>query len=509
MTIFRGFLYGTFFYYMMNLTKDLYTSSLALLTDFYQLTMAYAYWKNGLAERESVFHLFFRSNPFDGGYAVSCGLEYVMDYLQQFSFSQEDVDYLSTIKSKTGNRLFEQGFLDYLAGMKFSCDLDAVAEGTVVFPHEPLIRIAGPVIQCQLLETPLLNMVNFQTLIATKSSRINLSAGGEPVLEFGLRRAQGIDGGLSASRAAFIGGCASTSNVLAGKLFGIPVSGTHAHSWIMTFDSEIDAFYAYAHALPDNCIFLVDTYDSLNGVKNAIEVGKMLREKGKHMAGIRIDSGDLAYISQEARKLLDEAGFHDVDIVASNNLDEHLVKSLKNQDARISMWGIGTKLATAYDQPALGGVYKMSAIRNEHGEWEYKIKLSEQTEKINNPGIHQVRRYYNDTGKMVADMIYDINLGITDRKTIFHPADNTKRKLLDEQALRKHDLLVPVFRNGVPVYVRPGIKEIQSKAKEELGQMHAGIKRFENPHTYPVGLEQKLYDKKMELIFKLRQFEIH
>ena len=342
--------------FFMRLTRDLYRPSLALLTDFYQLTMAYAYWKNGLAERKSVFHLFFRSNPFEGGYAISCGLEYILDYLENFTFSRDDLDYLSTLKSKADDPMFEAGFLDYLSGMKFSCDIDAMPEGTVVFPHEPMLRVEGPVIQCQLLETPLLNMINFQTLIATKSARINQSAKGEPVLEFGLRRAQGIDGALSASRAAFIGGCSSTSNVLAGKLFDIPVSGTHAHSWIMTFDSELEAFKAYAHALPDNCIFLVDTYDSLEGVRNAIEVGKILREKGKKMAGIRIDSGDLAYISQEARVLLDKAGFGEADIVASNNLDEKLVRSLKNQEARITMWGIGTRLATAYDQPALGGV---------------------------------------------------------------------------------------------------------------------------------------------------------
>jgi nicotinate phosphoribosyltransferase len=470
--------------------------------------MAYGYWKNDLAERNSVFHLFFRSNPFEGGYAVSCGLEYVIDYLRNYAFSQDDLDYLATIRSKAGNPLFELAFLDYLGDLKFSCDLDAMPEGTVVFPHEPILRISGPIIQCQLLETPLLNMINFQTLIATKSARINMSAKGEPVLEFGLRRAQGIDGGLSASRASFIGGCSSTSNVLAGKLFDIPVSGTHAHSWILTFGSELEAFKAYAHALPDNCIFLVDTYDSLEGVKNAVEVGKLLRENGKKMTGIRIDSGDLAYISQEARKILDREGFGDVEIVASNNLDENLVRSLKLQEAKITMWGIGTRLATAYDQPALGGVYKLSAIADKDGKWEYKIKLSEQTIKINNPGIQQVRRYYK-SGKMVADMIYDINYGVSDRNTIFHPADYTKRKLLDEQVLQSKDLLVPVFRKGIPEYEPPAIREIQAKVKSEMESMYAGIKRFENPHTYPVGLEQRLYDKKMELIFKLRQYEHH
>jgi nicotinate phosphoribosyltransferase len=490
----------------MKLTKDLFRPSLALLTDFYQMTMAYGYWKNGLAGRESVFHLFFRSNPFGGGFAVSCGLEYVIDYLENYSFDQSDLDYLSTIKSGSGDPMFDPGFLEYLSGLTFSCDLDAMPEGTVAFPHEPIIRIKGPIIQCQLLETPLLNMINFQSLIATKSARINLSAKGDPVLEFGLRRAQGIDGGLSASRAAFIGGCAYTSNVLAGKLFGIPVAGTHAHSWILTFNSELEAFKAYADVLPDNCVFLVDTYDSLQGVRHAIEVGNLLRERGKKMVGIRIDSGDLAYISQQARNLLDEAGFQDAEIVASNDLDENLVQSLKNQDAKITMWGIGTKLATAYDQPALGGVYKMSAIRDQEGQWIYKIKLSEQTMKINNPGLQQVRRYYNSS-KMVADMIYDINYGVSDKNTIFHPGDYTKRKLLDEQVLQSRDLLVPIFREGKLKYPLPDIQKIREKVKSELNNMYAGIKRFENPHTYPVGLEKKLHDKKMELIFKLRNYE--
>ncbi len=505
MSIFRGFRTGTFFY-TMRLTKDLFRPSMALLTDFYQLTMAYGYWKNELAERESVFHLFFRSNPFGGGFAVSCGLEYVIEYLQHFSFDQSDLDYLSTIKSKVGEPMFDQGFLEYLGQLNFSCDVDAMPEGTVAFPHEPILRIKGPIIQCQLLETPLLNMINFQTLIATKSARINLSAKGAPVMEFGLRRAQGIDGGLSASRAAYIGGCASTSNVLAGKLFGIPVTGTHAHSWIMTFDSELEAFMAYAHALPDNCIFLVDTYDSLQGVRHAIEAGKMLRKNGKKMVGIRIDSGDLAYISQQARHLLDEAGFYDAEIVASNDLDENLVQSLKNQDAKITMWGIGTKLATAYDQPALGGVYKMSAIQDKNGKWEYKIKLSEQTLKINNPGLQQVRRYYNSS-KMVADMIYDVNFGVSDKNTIFHPGDYTKRKILDEKVLQARDLLVSVFRKGKLIYDMPDIVHIRKKVQQELDSMYAGIKRFENPHTYPVGLEEKLHDNKMKLIFKLRHYE--
>ncbi|MBS4073195.1 MAG: nicotinate phosphoribosyltransferase, partial [Algoriphagus sp.] len=389
----------------MKITKDLYQSNLVLLTDFYQLTMAYAYWKSGKGEQEAVFNLFFRKNPFEGGFTLAAGLDYVVDFCKNFKFEAEDLSYLREMKQKDGSPVFESGFLDYLKGLKFTCDIDAVEEGTVVFPNAPLIRVKGPLIQCQLLETPLLNIINFQTLIATKAARINLAAQGAPVLEFGLRRAQGIDGALAASRASYIGGCTSTSNVMAGKLFGIPVSGTHAHSWIMSFETEIEAFEAYAEAFPDQCVFLVDTYETLHGVKNAIKVGEILRSKGKEMVGIRIDSGDLAYYSVQARQLLDEAGFPNAKIVASNDLDEHIISSLKTQDAAIDVWGVGTKLVTAFDQPALGAVYKLSAVKNAEGVWEPKVKISQQSLKINVPGIHTIKRYFSN-GKAVADMIY-------------------------------------------------------------------------------------------------------
>jgi nicotinate phosphoribosyltransferase len=468
--------------------------------------MAYAYWKNRMAERESVFNLFYRENPFGGGYAITCGLDYVVDYLEHFKFTESDVEFLSTIKSKNGDQLFEDAFLRYLAELKFTCDVDAIPEGTLVFPHEPIIRVIGPVLQGQIIETPLLNIINFQTLVATKASRIAYAANGDPVLEFGLRRAQGVDGAIAASRAAYIGGCSSTSNVLAGKLFDIPVAGTHAHSWIMTFDSEIGAFQAYADALPDNCVFLVDTYDTLEGVKNAVEVGKVLRKKGKEMVGIRIDSGDLAYFSQQARIIMDAAGFEKAQIIASNDLNEILIQSLKMQDARISVWGIGTKLVTAYDQPALGAVYKLSAIRNENGKWEDKLKLSEQSVKVNNPGIQQVRRYYQND-KMVADMIYDINIGTGKKNTIYHPVDATKRKIIDEHVYDYKDLLIPVFRKGEKEYVFPGIKSLKNRVESEMNSIHKGIKRFENPHVFPVGLEESLLRKKMDLILNLRKYE--
>jgi nicotinate phosphoribosyltransferase len=487
----------------MKLTKDLYQTSLSLLTDLYQLTMAYGYWKAGRSENESVFHLFFRSHPFKGGFTIACGLEYVIDYLDNFHFSEDDIAYLSTLSGNDGKPMFEQGFLDYLANMKFTCDVEAMPEGTVVFPQEPLLRIRGPIAQCQLLETALLNIVNYQTLVATKAARMNLATKGEPVLEFGLRRAQGIDGGLAASRAAYVGGCDATSNVLAGRLFGIPVKGTHAHSWVMSFDTEMDAFDTYANVLPNNCVFLVDTYDTVQGVKHAVEVGKKLRERGYEMIGIRLDSGDLAYLSIQARKILDEAGFPDASIVASNDLDENIITSLKQQDAQINVWGIGTKLVTAYDQPALGGVYKIAAMRKDDGGWDYKVKLSEQVIKVSNPGVLQVRRFYQD-GEYIADMIFNEIEGVPEVATIIDPMDATRQRDMPADAEFK-DLLQPLFKAGELVYQIPSIDEVKAHAAAELENFHAGVKRFVNPHSYPVGLEKNLSDYKYDLIRELRK----
>jgi nicotinate phosphoribosyltransferase len=490
----------------MKAIHQLYQQSLALLTDLYQLTMAYGYWKSGMKDKEAVFNAFFRKHPFSGGFTVACGLAHVIEYLQQFRFSVEDIQYLTTLTGNDGQPLFEEDFLKYLATMRFTCDIDAVPEGTVVFPQEPLLRIRGPIIQCQLLETPILNMLNFQSLIATKAARIRMVTGDEPILEFGLRRAQGIDGAVTASRAAYIGGCAATSNVLAGKLYGIPVRGTHAHSWIMSFNSELEAFDTYAQVLPNNCVFLVDTYDTLEGVKNAIIVGEKLREKGYKMAGIRLDSGDLAYLSIEARKLLDEAGFADTNILASNDLDETIIKSLKDQGAKINVWGVGTKLVTAFDQPALGGVYKLAAIRNEAGSWEYKIKLSEQVIKISTPGILQVRRYAHN-GVFISDMIYDTqNPPTRSQSTMVDPTDYTKRRKLSNTNSYE-DLLVPVFQNGQLIYNVPGIEESRKRTQRQLNAFHESNKRFVNPHIYPVGLEKSLYDYKTDLILQLRNLK--
>lgn len=491
----------------MKITNELYSSSLALFNDFYQLSMAYGYWKSGIAEKEAVFNLFFRKNPFNGGFTINCGLDYVIDYVNSFHFSDDDIAYLATLKDVGGEDMFSEDFLYYLQNLELQLDIDAIPEGEAVFPHEPLIRVKGPVLQCQLLESPLLNIINYQTLIATKAARIFNVARGNPVLEFGLRRAHGIDGALAASRAAYIGGCSSTSNVLAGKLFGIPVSGTHAHSWVMAFDDELTAFQAYADAMPDNCILLVDTYNTIEGLKNAIRVGEKLREKGKNLKGVRIDSGDLAYFSIRAREMLDEAGFVDTEIVASNDLDENIISSLRTQDAQIGVWGIGTKLVTAYDQPALGAVYKMSALKNDEGEWDNKVKLSEQAVKVNNPGIQQVRRFFNDSGPRkspVADMLYETRQPLADKHRIIDPMDQTRRKIIKADGLQYEDLLKPIFRKGKLNYDSPHINEIRQKTIDSLETLPDGVKRLVNPHSYPVGLEENLYNLKTELILKLR-----
>ncbi|MGD9128295.1 MAG: nicotinate phosphoribosyltransferase [Planctomycetia bacterium] len=482
----------------MTTLREIYGTSLSLLTDLYQITMVYGYWKQRIAQREAVFHLFFRNHPFGGGFTVAAGLEQVVDFVGNLRFDESDVAYLGTLTGNDGRPLFEPGFLDYLREMRLTVDVDAVPEGTVVFPHQPLLRVTGPLAECQLLETPLLNLVNFQTLIATKAARVCNAAGNEPVLEFGLRRAQGIDGSLAASRAAYLGGCAATSNVLAGKLLGIPVRGTHAHSWVMSFDDELTAFEQYAEAMPNNGVFLVDTYDTLEGVKNAVRVGCRLREQGHKMVGIRLDSGDLAYLSIEARKLLDEAGLTDAVIVASNDLDERLIESLHSQGAKISVWGIGTKLVTAYGQPALGGVYKLGAIRSAEGRWLPKVKLSEQAIKTSIPGVLQVRRYAKK-GRTVADMIFSELLPPPERPTIVDPADPARR-IQPSEADSFDDLLVPAIRAGRPVYESPPLSTIRDRTRQQLSSFHPTVLRIDNPHTYPVGLEEHLHDQRIDLM---------
>lgn len=469
-----------------------------LLTDFYQLTMASGYWQLGMHENEAVFHLLFRKNPFKGNHALSCGLGSVVDFLQNWTFKQDDLDYLATLKNAKNLPFFSKEFLDYLGAMRFACDIDAIPEGTIVFPHLPVLRIQGPLIQCQLLETALLNIMNFQTLIATKASRVCLAADGEDVMEFGLRRAQGPDGALSASRASYIGGCAATSNTLAGKLYGIPLRGTHAHSWVTAFDSEQDAFKAYTKVMPHNSVLLVDTFNTITGIQHAIEAGRELRAQGAELSAIRLDSGDMADLSIKARKMLDEAGFENTGIVASNSLDEYLITALKQKGAKISSWGVGTSLVTAYDHPALDGVYKMSALKNQNGKWEYKIKLSEQEVKISNPGRHQVRRFFCNE-KYVTDVIYDIDIGISEAPEASLFDTNMPTIKLDDYDASV-DLLQPLYRRGKLVEQPPAIHAVRSAAMKEA-------KQFADAHenkSYPVGLEKNLHELKLALIKKHR-----
>ena len=482
----------------MNIPSELYRPSLTLLTDLYQLTMAYGYWKSGLADRESVFNLFFRQNPFGGSFSIACGLEYMVDFLRHFRFDVDDTAFLTEVCGADGKPLFDRAFLDALESMTFSCQIDAIPEGTLVFPPEPLVRVQGPLMQCQLIETALLNLINFQTLVATKAARICLATGGEPVLEFGLRRAQGIDGGLAASRAAYIGGCDATSNVLAGKLFGIPVRGTHAHSWVMVFEDDLEAFQTYAEAMPNNCIFLVDTYNTLEGVRKAAQVGQWLRAHGHEMVGIRLDSGNLAQLSIAARSILDDAGFPNTRIVGSSDLDEHLITQLKEQGSTIDVWGVGTKLVTAYDQPALGGVYKLTAVRAPDGTWQDRIKLSEETVKVTNPDIPQVRRYHTHQ-RFLCDVMYSKEADLADGCTMVDVSDPaTRRRISGDTAFS--DLLAPVFRQGRAVYESPPLSHIRQRTQEQLAKLPGDITRLNQPGQYPVGLEESLYERKIQLI---------
>ncbi|HEY5922523.1 MAG TPA: nicotinate phosphoribosyltransferase [Kofleriaceae bacterium] len=479
---------------------DVYGGSLALLTDLYQLTMAAGYWKAGLAEREAVFHLTFRRPPFGGGYAIAAGIAPALAYLNRFRFTADDVTYLATLRDPAGKPLFEAGFLEYLRELKFTCTVDAVPEGALVFAHEPILRVRGPILQAQLVETPLLTLINFQTLIATKAARLTHIAKG-PVLEFGLRRAQGIDGGIGASRAAYIGGCVATSNVLAGKLLGIPVRGTHAHSWVMFHGDELAAFRAYADALPGNCTFLVDTYDTLDGVKNAITVGKELRARGHEFTGIRLDSGDLAHLSQQARALLDAGGFPNAKIVASNDLDEHLIQDIQDQGACIDVWGVGTKLVTAFDQPALGGVYKLGAARDAHGVWQEAIKLSEQPIKISNPGILQVRRL-RQGNEYVGDVIYDSEHGC-DPACVLHDIEDPVKKPVQLAHDHAEDLLTTVIDRGRAMPI-PDLEAARARAARDLAMLSVRTKRFLNPQPYPVGLDAHVHRRKQQLIEEAR-----
>lgn len=489
----------------MNRLAETYSTSLALLTDLYQLTMAFGYWKLGLADRQSVFHLYFRKAPFRGGYAIAAGLADVVEFIRTLKFEAGDLAYLGSLNGHDGKPLFDRGFLEYLRDLEWTLDIDAVPEGTVVFPNEPLIRVSGSILQAQLLETTLLTLVNFPTLVATKAARVCHAAAGQPVLEFGLRRAQGVDGGLTASRAAYLGGCAATSNVLAGRQFGIPLKGTHAHSWVISFDDEQQAFDAYAEVQPNNCTLLVDTFDTLEGVRAAAQTGLAMRARGEKLTAIRLDSGDLAYLSAEARQILDEAGLTDTKVLVSNDLDETIIESIRQQGGKIDLWGVGTKLVTAFDQPSLGGVYKLSAVRDSAAEpWQYKLKLSEQVAKISIPGVLQVRRF-REGGRFVADAVWSEPEGLAMPARIIDPNDPTRSRPLDGAGLSFEDLLIPVFRGGRVVHEPASLQEARARVQAQVSTLHPAIRRHLNPHEYPVGLDPHLYDLRLHLIQEARQ----
>ncbi|MBQ3235102.1 MAG: nicotinate phosphoribosyltransferase [Clostridia bacterium] len=474
--------------------------NLTLLTDLYELTMMNGYLKENKEGETVIFDVFFRQNELIT-YSLAAGLEQAIDYILNLSFDEDDIAYLRGLK------IFSEDFLDYLKDLKFTGDVYSVPEGTMVFPGEPILTVKAPVMEAQLIETAILNIINHQTLIASKAAKIRYSAGGDNVMEFGLRRAQGPDAGIYGSRASVIGGCNSTSNVLAGQMFDIPVSGTHAHSWVMSFPSEYEAFKAYAETYPDATLLLVDTYDTLkSGIPNAIKVFDELRAKGKKPLGIRIDSGDLAYLTKKARQMLDQAGYPDTIICASGDLDEKLIQSLKLQGAKINSWGIGTKLITSADMPALGGVYKLAGVVEKDGTITPKIKISETTAKITNPGFKKVMRIYdNKTGKAEADLIalYDEEFDSKKPLTITHPIETWKKITFTDYTIK--ELSVKIVENGKLVYKFPKVKEIASFAKSEMNSFWDEYLRLDRPHIYKVDLSDKLLQLKTEMLSSIRK----
>lgn len=477
------------------------TRNLTLLTDLYELTMMQGYFEKQQTETV-IFDMFYRSNPSKGGYAICAGLEQVIDYVKNLHFDETDVEYLRSLG------IFKEPFLAYLRDFKFSGSIYAIPEGTVVFPQEPLVKVIAPILEAQLVETAILNIINHQSLIATKASRI-VYAAGSGVMEFGLRRAQGPDAGIFGARAAMIAGCVGTSNVLAGQAFDVPVMGTHAHSWIMTFEDEYTAFKHYASLYPDNCTLLVDTYDTLkSGVPNAIRVFQEFKASDTPLKrfGIRLDSGDLAYLSKEARKMLDGAGLQEAYITASNDLDEYLIHDLKMQQAKIDSWGVGTNLITSEDCPAFGGVYKLAAVSDGGGNFIPKIKISENSAKITNPGDKTVHRIYEkESGKIKADLISfaDETFNSEDDLLLFDPIDTWKKTLMKGGTYEVRELLTPIFKDGACIYHSPSVKEIAAYCQQEKDTLWDETKRLFYPHPVFVDLSQKLYDVKQELLNKL------
>ncbi len=474
--------------------------NLTLLTDLYELTMMQGYFHNMDKNETVIFDAFYRNNPGNGGYAITAGLEQLIKYIKELHFAPQDIEYLASLG------IFGKEFLDYLADFKFSGSIYAIPEGTVVFPREPLVKVIAPIMEAQLVETAILNIINHQSLIATKASRVCWAARGDGIMEFGLRRAQGPDAGTYGARAAVIGGCIGTSNVLCGQLFDVPVKGTHAHSWIMSFPDEYTAFKTYADMYPSACILLVDTYDTLkSGVPNAIRVFQEMRDAGVELSfyGIRLDSGDLAYLSKKARKMLDEAGFPDAVISASNDLDEYLIDSLKVQGAAITSWGVGTNLITSKDWPAFGGVYKLAAIMGKDGKFIPKIKLSENSEKVTNPGNKTIYRIYDkETGKIKADLITLVDERFSENEPLllFDPQEPWKKTKLAPGSYQMREILKPVFIDGECVYESPSVMDIRAYCQQELSTLWDETRRLVNPQKVYVDLSSKLYDIKIELL---------
>ncbi len=472
--------------------------NLTLLTDFYELTMMQGYFETQQNETV-VFDVFYRTNPSGSGYAICCGLEQAIEYIKELHFSDEDIEYLR------GYQTFSEDFLSYLKDFKFTGDIYAVKEGTVVFPMEPLVKVVAPAMEAQLVETALLNIINHQSLIATKASRVCFAAQGDPVMEFGLRRAQGPDAGTYGARAAVIGGCVGTSNVLCAKKFGVPALGTHAHSWIMSFENELTAFRTYAKLYPNNATLLVDTYDTLrSGVPNAIKVFQEMKSAGNmpKQYGIRLDSGDLAYLSKKARRMLDDAGFPEASICASSDLDEYLIDSLKTQGAKINVWGVGTNLITSKDCPAFGGVYKLAAVEKD-GEFIPKIKVSENQWKITNPGNKTIFRIYDkETGKIKADLIALADEVFSEENPLhlFDPINTWKKTYLKPGTYTIRELLVPIFKNGECVYESPSVLQIRDYCQKELNTLWDETRRFANPHIVHVDLSNQLWELKNQLL---------
>ena len=482
----------------MALTDITRPSDVALNTDLYELTMAQGYWESGMMEGEGCFNVFFRDAPFKGGYGIACGMGQIADLVENFVYDDESIEYLASVTAPGGGPMFKPGFLDYLRNFRMRVSVWAIPEGELVFAREPMVRVQGPLIDCQLIETALLNLVNFQTLVATKTARVVYAAQGHPVSDFGLRRAQGPDGGLAVARASYIGGASSTSNVLAGKIYGIPVFGTHAHSWVMSFATELDAFRAFAASSPKNCCLLLDTYDVREGIKNAIIVAKEMEERGERLSAVRLDSGDLARLSKEARAAFDEAGLPYIKISASNDLDEYTIQSLFAQGAPIDSFGVGTKLATCDPQPSLGGVYKLSATRMQESDpWDPVIKLSEQAYKRTIPGVQHIRRYYDAAGVPVGDMIVDDAVDSGDTTTMVDVLDElTTYRLTDATPV---DIMTQLVENGHRVGEPCSIEAAKARCREATMRLDPATKRFLNPQTYPVGLERGLAQLRHDL----------